>query len=147
MSPLHEFRRRCRRRGNGGLQEAAAAPIMPAMRASRLAVVATLLLLLACVAVAGSWLWARQALEQGIARWRAEQLERGYTIDYAGPHFSGFPFVLAVSFEAPRVTTPHGITWQGPPVPGEAKLWDPFTIDLRFPGLHRLSLEIGRAHV
>src|SRR3546814_15024789 len=77
---------------------------MPAMRASRLAVVATLLLLLACVAVAGSWLWARQALEQGIARWRAEPLERGYTIDYAGPRFSGFPFVLAVSIEAPRVT-------------------------------------------
>src|SRR3546814_1807145 len=99
MSPLHEFRRRCRRRGNGGLQEAAADPIMPAMRPSRLAVAATLLLLLTCVAVAGSWLWARQALEQGIARWRAEQVERGYTIDYAGPRFSGFPFVLAVSFE------------------------------------------------
>src|SRR3546814_3391769 len=86
--------------------------LMPAMRASRLAVAATLLLLLSCVAVAGSWLWARQALEQGIARWRAEQLERGYTIDYAGPRFSGFPFVLAVSFEAPRVTTPQGLTWQ-----------------------------------
>src|SRR3546814_4797988 len=96
--------------------------IMPAMRASRLAVAATLLLLLSCVAVAGSWLWARQALEQGIARWRAEQLKRGYTIDYAGPRFSGFPFVLAVSFEAPRVTTPQGLTWQGPPVQGEAKI-------------------------
>src|SRR3546814_10659845 len=104
MSPLHEFRRRCRRRGNGGLQEAAAAPIMPAMRASRLAVAATFLLLLSCVAVAGSWLWARQALEQGIARWRAEQLERGYTIDYDGPRFSGFPFVLAVSFEDRKST-------------------------------------------
>src|SRR3546814_1448832 len=81
-----------------GLQEAAAAPIMPAMRPSRLAVAATLQLL-TCVAVAGSWLWARQALEQGIGRWRAEPVERGYPIDYAGPRFRGFPFVLARSGE------------------------------------------------
>ena len=54
--------------------------------------------------------------------------------------FGGFPFALSVSFRAPRVTTPQGLTWQGPPILGEAKLWDPFTIDLRFPGLHRLSL-------
>lgn len=116
---------------------------MPAMRASRLAVAITLLLLLSCVALAGSWLWARDALEQGIARWRSEQVARGYAIEYEGPHFSGFPFVLAVSFEAPRVTTPQGLAWQGPPVRGEAKLWDPFTIVLRFPGLHRLSLAQG----
>ena len=116
---------------------------MPAMRPSRLAIAATFLLLLVCATVAGTWLWARQALEDGIARWRAEQIERGYAVDYRGPSFGGFPFVLSVSFEAPRVTTPQGITWQGPPVQGEAKLWDPFTIDLAFPGLHRLSLTEG----
>src|SRR3546814_11987367 len=46
---------------------------------------------------------------------------------------------------APRVTRPQGLTWEGPPVQGEAKLWDPFTIDLRFPGVHRLSLMEGGA--
>ena len=116
---------------------------MPAMRPSRLAVAATVLLLLVCASLAGTWLWARHALEQGVARWRAEQIERGYTVDYRGPSFSGFPFILSVSFEAARVTTPQGLTWQGPPVQGEAKLWDPFTIDLAFPGLHRLSLADG----
>jgi hypothetical protein len=126
-----------------GLHLRAAAPIMPDMRPHRLAVAATLLLLLVSVAVAGTWLWSRHALEQGIARWRAEQIERGYTIDYRGPQFGGFPFALSVAFEAPRVVTPQGLTWQGPPVQGEAKLWDPFTIDLAFPGVHRLSLAEG----
>lgn len=116
---------------------------MPGMRPYRLAVAATLLLLLASVAVTAYWLWARDALETGIARWRSEQIERGYEIAYRGPSFGGFPFALSVSFEAPRVTTPQGIVWQGPPVSGEAKLWDPFTIDLHFPGLHRLSVTEG----
>ncbi|GAB4356544.1 MAG: hypothetical protein Kow00114_07570 [Kiloniellaceae bacterium] len=109
------------------------------MRSYRLAVFASLLLLAASAAVAGSWLWARHALDEGIARWRDQQIERGYAIDYAGPEFGGFPFTLSVSFREPRVTTPQGLTWRGPPVLGEARLWDPFTIDLHFPGLHRLN--------
>lgn len=112
---------------------------MPAMRSNRLAIAAVLLLLLACGAVAGTWVWARSALDQGIAKWRAEQIERGYAVDYDGPAYGGFPFALSVSFAQPRVVTPQGLTWQGPPVFGEAKLWDPFTINLHFPGLHRLS--------
>jgi hypothetical protein len=116
---------------------------MPAMRPTRLAVAAALLLVLLSAVVAGSWLWARQALEHGIAQWRGQQIERGYAIDYRGPRFGGFPFALSVSFEAPRVVTPQGLTWRGPPISGAAKLWDPFTIDLHFPGLHRLSLAEG----
>jgi hypothetical protein len=110
------------------------------MRSYRLAVAASLLLLLLTAAVVISWFWARQALETGIALWHAEQTERGYDIAYQGPDFAGFPFALSVSFREPRVTTPQGLTWQGPPIHGTATLWDPFTIDLRFPGLHRLRL-------
>lgn len=113
---------------------------MPAMTRTRLTVAVLLTLLLLAGAVTGYWLWARQALESGIAQWRAEQAERGYDIAYQGPEFGGFPFALSVSFRAPHVTTPQGLTWQGPPVRGEAKLWDPFTIDLEFPGPHRLKL-------
>jgi hypothetical protein len=113
---------------------------MPAMRPYRLAVAATLLLLLLSAAAVAYWLWARHALESGIAQWRAEQIERGFDIAYQGPDFGGFPFALAVTFRDPRVVTPQGLTWQGPPIHGEARLWDPFTIDLRFPGLHRLRL-------
>jgi hypothetical protein len=96
-----------------GLQGGAVAPIMPAMRPHRLAVAATLVLLLLSAAVVGAWLWARQALDDGIGRWRAEQIERGYAIDYTGPEFGGFPFALSVSFGDPRVTTPQGLTWRG----------------------------------
>jgi len=111
---------------------------MRAMRPYRLAVATTFLLLLLSAAVVAYWFWATQALEVGIAEWRAEQIERGYDITYQGPTFEGFPFALSVSFREPKVVTPQGLTWQGPPVYGEAKLWDPFTIDLHFPGLHRL---------
>ncbi|HMA15331.1 MAG: DUF2125 domain-containing protein [Bacteroidota bacterium] len=113
---------------------------MPAMRPNRLAVAALFLLLLVSAALAGAWLWARAALEDGIARWREEQIERGYVVEYRGPDFAGFPFALSVSFTAPRVVTPQGLTWEGPPISGEARVWDPFTIDLSYPGLHRLSL-------
>jgi hypothetical protein len=113
---------------------------MPAMSRYRLAVATTFALLLIAGALTGYWLWARQALDSGIAKWRAEQVERGYDITYQGPEFAGFPFALSVTFREPRVVTPQGLIWQGPPVNGEAKLWDPFTIDLRFPGLHRLQL-------
>ncbi len=113
---------------------------MPAMTRYRLAIAASFLLLFLAAALVGSWLWARQALEGGIAKWRAEQIERGYDVAYDGPEFGGFPFALSVTFREPRVTTPQGLTWQGPPVYGEAKVWAPFTIDLRFPGLHRLRL-------
>lgn len=113
---------------------------MPAMRPHRLAVAATLILLLLSLAVAGAWLWARDALEQGIARWREEQVGRGYTIEYRGPQFGGFPFALSVTFEAPRVVTPQGLTWRGPPIQGIAKVWNPFSVDLVFPGVHGLTL-------
>ncbi|MEO3428248.1 DUF2125 domain-containing protein [Pelagibius sp. CAU 1746] len=113
---------------------------MPPMNRYRLAVFTTFALLLLAGALSGYWLWARQALDGGIAKWRAEQAARGYDIAYQGPEFAGFPFALSVTFREPRVVTPQGLTWQGPPVSGEAKLWAPFTIDLRYPGLHRLSL-------
>jgi hypothetical protein len=122
---------------------------MPAMRAYRIAVAASLLLLLLSSAVIGYWFWARQALETGIARWRAEQIERGYDVAYQGPEFGGFPFALSVSFREPSVITPQELVWRGPTIEGEAKLWDPFTIDLRFPGPHRLRLpaELDRKEV
>src|SRR3546814_20028470 len=120
------------RAGRFRLHRGLAATIMPAMRPSRLAIAASLLLLLVSLTVAGTWLWGRHALETGIARWRAEQLERGYTIDYRGPAFGGFPFALSVGFEAPRGTTPPGLTWEGPPVQGARDLWDPLPHHLRF---------------
>ena len=113
---------------------------MPAMTRYRLAIAASFLLFLLAAALVGSWLWARHALEGGIAQWRAEQVARGYDIAYDGPEFGGFPFALSVTFREPRVVTPRGLVWRGPPVYGEAKVWAPFTIDLRYPGLHRLRL-------
>ncbi len=113
------------------------------MRRYRLAVALAALVCLLSLGVVGYWFWASEALAAGIERWRQEQVERGYDITYDGPHFAGFPFSLAVSFSQPRVISPQGLAWQGPPISGEAKLWNPFTIDLYFPGVHRLRLEEG----
>lgn len=113
------------------------------MRRYHLAVALGAFLCLFSLGVVGYWFWASEALAEGIERWRGQQVERGYDIAYDGPHFSGFPFTLAVSFSQPRVTSPQGLAWQGPPISGEANLWDPFTIDLRFPGLHRVQFDRG----
>ncbi len=113
------------------------------MRRYNLAVTCVAILGLLSLGLVGYWYWASEALAEGIESWRQQQLERGFDIVYDGPHFTGFPYSLAVSFDQPRVTSPQGLTWHGPPVSGEAKLWDPFTIDLRFPGVHRLRLAEG----
>ena len=76
------------------------------MQRYRIAVAVSLLLLLISAAVIGTWFWARQALETGIAQWRAEQIERGFDIAYRGPDFAGFPFALSVSFREPICAFP-----------------------------------------
>ncbi|NIA68411.1 DUF2125 domain-containing protein [Pelagibius litoralis] len=106
-----------------------------------IAFVATLCLF--SLALAGYWFWASAALAEGIERWRGQQVERGYEIAYDGPQMSGFPFALTVTFDAPKVTSPQDLTWEGPTISGEARLWDPFTIDLQFPGNHHLRLAEG----
>src|SRR3546814_1858011 len=50
------------RAGRFRLHRGLAATIMPAMRPSRLAIAASLLLLLVSLTVAGTWLWGRHAL-------------------------------------------------------------------------------------
>ena len=113
------------------------------MRRYRLAVAMVAFACLFALGVVGYWFWASQTLAAGIERWREQQVERGYDIAYDGPRITGFPFSLSVLFEQPRVTSPQGLAWQGPPISGEAKLWDPFTIALHFPGVHRLRLAGG----
>ncbi|HIC82303.1 MAG TPA: DUF2125 domain-containing protein [Kiloniellaceae bacterium] len=114
------------------------------MRRNRLVSLGTVALAVFALAVSAYWYWASEALAEGIARWRAEQIERGYEIDYDGPHMGGFPFALTVTFNQPKAVSPQGLSWQGPPIRGAAKLWDPFTIDLEFPGTHQLRLAEGQ---
>ena len=86
--------------------------------------------------VSGVWLWSSARLQAGLEDWSAEQRARGYQVDYQGPRMGGYPLGLTARIEQPTVAAPNGWRWQGPPLEGEATLWDPFTIDLNFPGRH-----------
>ncbi|WP_422364911.1 DUF2125 domain-containing protein [Pelagibius sp.] len=112
-------------------------------RRKRLSIALAATLCLLFMGLTGYWFWASEALAEGIERWRGQQIERGYAIAYDGPQMSGFPFALTVTFDQPKVTSPQDLTWEGPTISGKAKLWDPFTIDLQFPGNHRLRLAEG----
>lgn len=89
---------------------------------------------LAGAAWVGYWLWAAAAFQAGMAEWTDHQRARGYQIAYQGPEIGGFPLRLTARFAALEVVAPNGGRWRGPPVTGAAALWQPFTIDLAFPG-------------
>jgi hypothetical protein len=122
----------------------------PALRRSLIAIV---VLALAAGAVAVYWHWAADRLETAIAEWTAAQRERGYEIAYQGPMIEGFPTTLAARFEEPSVASPgfaapgiassDGWRWAGPPVSGAARLWAPLTVELRFPGRHEITRQLG----
>jgi hypothetical protein len=59
----------------------------------------------------------------------------------------GYPFGLTARIEQPKVVAPNGWRWRGPPLEGEAALWDPFTIDLSFPGRHVIARAKRKAEV
>ena len=109
------------------------------MRRRNLLISCLVLAALVCAGVSGVWLWSSHRLQSGLADWSAEQSARGYQVDYLGPQMGGFPFRLTARIEQPKVAAPNGWRWQGPPLEGEATLWDPFTIDLSFPGRHVIA--------
>jgi hypothetical protein len=90
-------------------------------------------------ALSAYWLWSADRLAARIAAWSEQQRTRGYEVSYRGPVIGGYPFGLTARIEEPRVASPRGWRWQGPGLSGRAVLWDPFTIELDFSGLHRVT--------
>jgi hypothetical protein len=113
----------------------------------KLLITCLVLISLVGAGVSGFWLWSSNRLQAGLADWSAEQRARGYQVDYQGPQMGGFPFRLTARIEQPKVAAPSGWRWQGPPLAGEATLWDPFTIDLSFPGRHVIARAKRKAEV
>jgi hypothetical protein len=96
-------------------------------------------------ALSAYWLWSADQLAERIAAWSQEQRARGYEVSFEDPEIGGYPFGLTARFERPRLASPRGWRWQGPGVSGRAALWDPFTIELDFSGLHRVTETRGAA--
>ena len=105
------------------------------------------LLALVFAGVSGVWLWSSNRLQAGLEDWSAEQRARGYQVDYLGPRMGGYPWGLTARIEQPTVAAPNGWRWQGPPLEGEAAIWDPFAIDLSFPGRHVFARAKRKAEV
>lgn len=103
-------------------------------------------LAVAAAALSGYWFWYAGQIEDGIARWAAEQRQRGYRIAYGGPVIDGFPLTHVARLEGPIIETPSGWRWRGPPLTGRMKVWSPQRIAISFAGLHRLQgRDIGTA--
>jgi len=102
------------------------------------------LLLLAGGALAGTWVWAAGAVQDGYGTWRAERRADGYSFQNAEPEVAGFPTAVRATLREPVVTAPQGWRWQGPVVIGEADVLSPFTVRVTAPGTHTLRTVDGR---
>ncbi len=85
------------------------------------------------------WMHAAEQLSTGIDDWRRAQQEKGYAVEYQGPEITGYPDRLRVQILAPHIDSPRNWDWTGPALTGAASLFDPFTIDIDFPGAHRFQ--------
>ncbi len=109
------------------------------MTPRRLTAVLVVALAVAAAALSGYWFWYAGQIEDGVARWAAEQRQRGYRVTYGGPEIDGFPLTHVARLEGPTIEAPSGWRWQGPPLTGRMKVWDPQRIAVSFAGLHRLD--------
>ncbi len=82
------------------------------------------------------WHWASGQILAGLERWRQDQMARGFTVEFGQLEVTGYPFALELGIPAPAIVAPDGRYWRGPPLRGEAALWNPFTIDATLSGEH-----------
>ena len=114
-------------------------------RRSKFLLIAPLvLLLLAGAGLAGTWVWAANAVRDGYTTWRAERAAEGYSFENAEPKVDGFPTTVRAALDRPVVAAPQGWRWEGPMVTGRADVLSPFTVRVTAPGTHTLRTQDGR---
>jgi len=110
------------------------------------------LALAVALGLAAYWHLTAQQFLSGLERWRQDQQNRGYRVEYTEPEVTGFPLSFETLIATPRLATAEGATgvtsgaaiedgwhWQGPDVAGEAELFSPLDIALAFPGQHSFA--------
>ena len=113
-------------------------------RTKYLLILPLIVLLLGGSALAGTWVWASGAVQDGYETWRAERLAEGYSFQNADPEVEGFPTAVRATLRQPVVAAPQGWRWEGPVVTGEADVLSPFTVRITAPGTHTLRTVDGR---
>lgn len=105
-------------------------------RKSRYLLLAAAALLVASLAATAYWHWASGQIVAGLERWREDQIARGFIVDFGNLEVTGYPLALELRVPNPAITAPDGRYWKGPPVKGEAALWNPFIVDATLDGKH-----------
>ncbi|MBK1669431.1 hypothetical protein CKO28_15440 [Rhodovibrio sodomensis] len=113
-------------------------------RRTKVLMITAIMLLLAGGALAGTWVWAAGAVQDGYETWRAERRAEGYSFQNADPEVDGFPTTVRARLRQPVVAAPQGGRWEGPVVVGETGVLSPFTVRVRAPGTHSLRTVDGR---
>ncbi len=88
----------------------------------------------------GLWLWSADRLETLLADWHDDQRQRGITLDYEGPVWSGFPLALSSRFTEPHVANLQGLAWHGPTIEASVSPLQPLVSRWRAPGRHEIAL-------
>jgi hypothetical protein len=94
-----------------------------------------------CFAAALSlyWFWSAGELRDALAEWRRQQAAKGLQVAYRDPVIDGFPLTLQLSVSQPSIVAAGIWQWQGPPVSGQTKLYNPQRITIAAPGRHRIT--------
>jgi hypothetical protein len=94
-----------------------------------------------CLAAALSlyWFWSAGELRDALAEWRRQQVAKGLQVAYQNPAIDGFPLTLQLSVSQPSIAAAGIWQWQGPPISGQTKLYDPQRIAIAAPGRHRIT--------
>lgn len=112
----------------------------------RIFLVAIVLLVAAVAGYAVYWHSASRTLAEGIDGWAAAQRSAGYTVAYAEPEISGFPFRLEARIDTPQIAAPPGELpwrWRGPSLLLHARPWAPLDFETEAPGRHEIDVNDG----
>lgn len=112
---------------------------------SRRSILLSLALLLIVVGGYSAYWWvaadqAGKAIDGWIADWR----RAGFTVETGGRDLGGFPGVVAIDLDNPRVVDPEGLWhWQGTRLRFEVRPWAPTEYRVELFGANRVTAPIG----
>jgi|GEM_PF-684358 hypothetical protein len=88
------------------------------------------------------WVAADQA-ERAVERWIDDWRKAGYTVDSGDQHLGGFPSLVTLDIDTPRLTDPEGVWhWSGERIRFEVRPWAPTDYRLELFGANQVTAPI-----
>jgi len=97
------------------------------------------------------WRWAAAELEEGLARWVADQRALGMEIEHGEPRLGGWPLEAQLTMPDPVLRRPDqsgalvpgGWEWRGGRARFSIRLWSPWAVEIDAAGVQALRLGVG----